>query len=347
MKHTFRPFSRRDFIRFAGLSLLGIGIEPILSACRRVSAKEEVAEPMTTVVQKVEPAVTKLSPTEPFSPTSETASLNTTEVVPHQSSRDNQRLSLIEKYGPATKALALEFHGDLYWFFDGNYTMDTDTFSWLMHWFQENEVWSANDKELLGFLDGTLQLPSRSVILTTDSGRSSVNSIKRMIPILQDTGMHFISFIWTMQMEPNETAACPDNLCWKQFQQAQDSGVFSFGTHSEYHLPLAEYDQEFGFEDLSQSIQEIENNIGVTPQLLSWPLESCPLWGSSIAELGIKAAFGGPSRPFEQCSVYAQDPLPYCLPRLLPPNRQNRLSPRPAGMSIDELAANYMDGFGR
>jgi len=254
---------------------------------------------------------------------------------------------LVEKYGPATKALPLEFHGDLYWFFDGAYSMDPKTFTWLMQWFQQNEVWAVNADELLGFLAGTLQLPARSVILTTDSGSSSVESLQRMIPVLQDTGMHFISFIWTMQMLPEETAACPDNLCWDTFRQALQSGVISFGTHTEYHLPLAEHDLNFGLKDVSQSINEIEENLGITPQILSWPLESCPKWAPDLAELGILAAFGGRSRPFDQCSVYAQDPLPYCLPRLFPPNRQDRLSARPDGMTIEELAAKYMDGFER
>jgi len=206
-------------------------------------------------------------------------------------------------------------------------------------------VWAASADELLGFLDGSLQLPARSVILTTDSGKGSVESLERMIPVLQDTGMHFISLIWTMQMLPEESAACLDNLCWDQFNKAKDSGVFSFGTHTEYHVSLAEKDQTFGFEDISQSIQEIEDHLGITPEVLSWPNESCPSWGDRLSELGIKAAFGGRSRPLAQCSVYAQDPLPYCLPRLFPPNRQDRRSGRPEGMTIEELAANYMDGF--
>jgi len=357
MKSSSSPFSRRDFLRLAGLSALGLGLEAVLFACRARPGLAVPGPTNTVPATQTSPSATPWSATNtptqlpsstPLpSPTTDPTALTATAEYAALSPRDRRRISLIEQYGTATKALPLEFHGDLYWFFDGAYSMDPPTFTWLMDWFQKNDVWAVSADELLGFLDGTLQLPARSVILTTDSGASSVDSLQRMIPVLQDTGMHFISFIWTMQMLPEETAGCPDNLCWETFNIAKESGVFSFGTHTEYHLPLAEKDEAFGMQDVAQSIEEIETNLGISPQVLSWPLESCPKWGENLADLGIRAAFGGRSRPFDQCAVYAQDPLPYCLPRLFPPNRQDLLSSRPAGMSIEELAVNYMDGFER
>lgn len=286
-------------------------------------------------------------------PTNTTAPADTPTVTPPAapteipiSERDQQRLALIEQYGTTSKALPLEFHGDRYWFYDGAYSMNHETFVWMMEWFRDNDVWAVSAAELLGFLDGTLQLPARSVVLTTDSGAASMDSIDRMIPVLQDTGMHFISLIWTMQMEAQETAACPDNLCWDKFNWAADTGVFSIGTHSEYHLPLAEKDQDFGYRDLSQSLAEIKTNMGIDAEILSWPNESCPVWMDTLLpSLGIKAAFGGRSRGLGECAVYPNDPLRYCLPRLFPPNRQDRLSGRPAGMTLEEMAVLYMDGF--
>jgi len=357
MKSSSSPFSRRDFLRLAGLSVLGLGMESILSACSTEPATA-LSRPTNTIpADLASPSATPWSPsgtptqlpsaTPLPSATTDPAALTATAEYAALSPRDQRRFSLIQKYGTATRALPLEFHGDLYWFFNGAYSMDPTTFTWLMTWFQKNDVWAVSAEELLGFLDGTLQLPARSVILTTDSGASSVDSLQRMIPVLQDTGMHFISFIWTMQMLPEETSGCPDNLCWDTFNFARESGVYSFGTHTEYHLPLAEKDEDFGMKDVAQSIEEIKTNLGISPQVLSWPLESCPTWGFKLADLGIRAAFGGRSRPLEECSVYTQDPLPYCLPRLFPPNRQDRLSARPVGMSIEDLAVNYMDGFER
>jgi hypothetical protein len=329
-------FSRRDFLRLAGLSILGLSLESVLSAC---GSPADTPQPTATSLPPT--ATPTIIPPTPTIAPSATSAPTELPISP----RDQRRLALIEQYGTATKALPLEFHGDHYWFYDGAYSMDPPTFVWMMEWFQANDVWAVSGPELLGFLDGTLQLPQRSVILTTDSGAASMDSILRMIPVLERTGMHFISLIWTMQMLAEETAACPANLCWDTFNQANETGLFSFGTHSEYHLPLAEKDQDFGFRDLSQSVAEIRANMGIEPEILSWPNESCPVWMDQLPVLGIKAAFGGRSRPFDRCAVYPNDDLRYCLPRLFPPNRQDRLSGRPPGMTLEEMAAIYMDGF--
>jgi hypothetical protein len=299
--------------------------------------------PTSTAVPSITPTEAAITPVASYTLTPTNAP--STATPDPAALRAQARLSLIDKYGPASKALPLEFHGDHYWFFDGAYSMAPEGFVAMMTWFQENDVWSVNGEELLGFLDGTMQLPARSVVLTTDSGASSMDSLARMVPVLQDTGMHFISLIWTMQMTAKETAACPDDLCWERFRWAKESGVFTFGTHSEYHLPLAEYNKTFGFEDLKQSITEIEDNLGISPQILSWPNESCPAWMGSLDELGIKAAFGGRSRPIAQCAVYPNDDLRYCLPRLFPPNTHNGLSGRPEGMTLEEMIHTYMDGW--
>jgi hypothetical protein len=346
MPKPSQPLSRKDFIRLAGLSVLGLGLEPLLSAC---AGPEETEDTTATTLPEATPqstATEQQSAEDTTEPTDAPADPTATNQPAILDSREQRRQALIEKFGTATKALPLEFHGDHYWFYDGAYSMDPETFVWMMEWFRDNEVWPLSASELLGFLDGNLQLPARSVILTTDSGAASMDSIDRMIPVLKDTGMHFISLIWTMQMTAEETAACPDNLCWDKFNWAMDEGVFSIGTHSEYHLPMAEKDQDFGYRDLSQSIAEIKTNMGIHPEILSWPNESCPSWQDTLLPtLGLKAAFGGRSRPLGECAVYANDPLRYCLPRLFPPNRQDRLSGRPPGMSLEEMAVLYMDGF--
>jgi peptidoglycan/xylan/chitin deacetylase (PgdA/CDA1 family) len=337
MHSTSSQFSRRDFLKLSVLSLL--------AACHGPQDLTQDSTPTTTALPPSQTPSASTTPTVTSAPTEVPPTPTATTPPDAATLRKQARQKLIDKYGPASKALPLEFHGDHYWFFDGGYSMNPEGFVEIMTWFQQNNVWSVNSEELLGFLDGTLQIPARSVILTTDSGASSMDSLERMVPVLQQTGMHFISFIWTMQMTAEETSACPDNLCWKRFNWAKETGVFSFGTHSEYHLPLADYDQTFGFEDLQQSILEIEDNLGITPKLLSWPNESCPAWMDDLPLIGIKAAFGGRSRPLARCAVYAKDDLRYCLPRLFPPNSHDGLSGRPEGMTLQEMAVTYMDGW--
>ena len=50
--------------------------------------------------------------------------------------RDVERQRLIQKYGPATRIPALEFHGDNYYFWGGAYCMNPQTFKYLMTWVQ-------------------------------------------------------------------------------------------------------------------------------------------------------------------------------------------------------------------
>ena len=333
MKDTLH-FSRRDFLKLAGLTTL--------AACSGPRNTSETAVP-TALPSKTPPPTITAAPTETQAPTTTPTEVPPTATPEAAALRAQARQKLIDEYGAATKALPLEFHGDHYWFYDGAYSMAPDGFVEIMTWFQDNDVWAVNGEELLGFLDGTMQLPARSVILTTDSGAASLESLDRMIPVLQDTGMHFISLIWTMQMLESETAGCPDDACWEMFRKGRDSGVYTFGTHSEYHLPLANYDQTFGFKDLSQSVQEIQDNLGISSEILSWPNESCPVWMDSLEQIGIKAAFGGRSRGLDKCVVYPNDPLRYCLPRLFPPNTHNGLSGRPDGMTLEEMARTYMD----
>jgi peptidoglycan/xylan/chitin deacetylase (PgdA/CDA1 family) len=262
--------------------------------------------------------------------------------------RITDRLRLIQKYGPATRLPALEFHGDNYYFYNGAYCMNPVTFKYLMTWFQENEVWAASSDEVVEYIQGNLVLPSRSIILTTDSGNISKTSLGRMIPVLQQTGMHFISLIWTRYMQANESILCKEDICWNTFREARDSGVFSFGSHSESHDHFAQLSQEDGLKDFLESKKEIEDSLGISPQLISWPFEEVPEWASILADYGFVGAFaGGGSRKTMQDNVIKpNEPSPWDLPRLLPPNIGSLTSGRPGGKTIQEMMEMFTDGFG-
>ncbi|MFC2028395.1 polysaccharide deacetylase family protein [Chloroflexota bacterium] len=266
-----------------------------------------------------------------------------------QLTRDIERQRLIQKYGPATRIPALEFHGDNYFFFGGAYSMNPKTFKSLMTWFKDNEVWSLTSDEVVSYLEGNLELPSRSVILTTDSGNTSKTSLIRMIPVLQETGMHFISLIWTRLMLASESIVCQDDGCWNAFREAKDSGVYSFGAHTESHKAFAELTEDEGVSDLLQNKKEIEDNLGVSPRLISWPHESIPPWAPVLSKHGFVGAFAGNnSRPtIKDCAVLPIDPSPWDLPRLFPPNPGTLTSGRPEGKTILEMMEMYTSGFGK
>lgn len=262
--------------------------------------------------------------------------------------RSTERLRLIRKYGPATRIPALEFHGDNYYFYDGAYCMNPPTFKYLMELLQENEVWSATSDEVVAYLQGDLDLPARSIILTTDSGNVSHTSLGRMIPVLQETGMHFISLIWTRFMQANESVLCREDICWDGFREAKDSGVFSFGSHSETHRDLALLSPEEGLKDMLESKKEIEDMLGITPQLISWPFESVPSWAPILADYGFIGSFagGGSRKTMQENVILPNEPSPWDLPRLLPPNFGTLTSGRPGGKTMLEMLEIFTDGYG-
>jgi peptidoglycan/xylan/chitin deacetylase (PgdA/CDA1 family) len=262
--------------------------------------------------------------------------------------RTIERQRLVRKYGPATRVPALEFHGDNYYFFDGAYCMNPPTFKYLMELLQENEVWSATSDEVVAYIQGQIDLPARSIILTTDSGNASVVSLERMTPVLQETGMHFISLIWTRYMQATESVLCQGDICWSAFRDALDSGVFSFGSHSETHRDLATLSPEEGLADMLDSKKEIEDMLGVTPQLISWPFESVPSWAPILADHGFVGSFagGGSRKTMLENVILPSEPSPGDLPRVLPPNFGSLTSGRPGGKTMLEMLEMFTDGFG-
>lgn len=263
-------------------------------------------------------------------------------------SRTTDRLRLIQKYGVATRIPAFEFHGDNYFMYDGAYCMNPDTFRVIMNWLQENEVWAATAQEVEGYLSGEISLPARSVILTTDSGSVSKTSLARMIPVLQETGMHFISFLWTRYMRADESITCQEDACWTAFRDALDSGTFSMGTHTETHRDFALLSEADGINDLLESKKEIEDTLGVSPTLISWPFESVPNWADELRNYGFVGAFagGGSRKTMKENVILPSEPSPWDLPRILPPNIGTLTSGRPAGMTLPEIMDMFTNGFG-
>ena len=198
-------------------------------------------------------------------------------------------------------------------------------------------------------LQGNLELPARSIILTTDSGNVSHTSLERMTPVLQETGMHFISLIWTRFMQANESVLCRGDICWNAFRDAMDSGVFSFGSHSETHRDLALLSPEEGL-GMTCLIPKKRSKIcwASHHNLISWPFESVPSWAPILADHGFVGSFagGGSRKTMLENVILPNEPSPWDLPRLLPPNIGSLTSGRPGGKTMQEMLEMFTDGFG-
>jgi len=226
--------------------------------------------------------------------------------------------------------------------YDGFYAMNPDTF------YEQLEIMMANDyhfvtiHELQGFLDGWLELPKRSIILTTDSGGGSKESLRSIteqfteLEAIYGYKPHMQSYIWTMGMRDDQSADCSDKACLGIFNQAKESGFFTFGTHSQSHLSLGSMNSGFLRDDLSFSKQKILENTGLNVYGLSWPNESCSRDVGALREIGISFGFGGYSRAGNDLFVRKADGLVNCLPRIFPPNPAG-YSSRPVGFTLEMI----------
>lgn len=248
----------------------------------------------------------------------------------------------IEKYGAAKSILTLEFHGNNYSMYGGAYALTPEAFYEQMDYLMANDYHFATLPEIEGFVYGWLDLPVRSVILTTDSGYSSQTSMDTIIASFQTLEEtygykpHMNSFVWTKSMLPEETIRCLDNSCWKAMQTAKESGYFSFGTHTESHQHFSDLTPEEIIADLQLSNQKIYDNLGVHVYAISWPHESCSTEIETLNELGITLAWGGRSKPILVNFAGKSDPAPLCLPRMFPPN-PGGISSRPEGKTLVEM----------
>jgi|GEM_PF-1133343 len=339
-----RLLSRREFLRLSAALLAQL----TLAGCaERLATVVPTMPPSTETPTAVPPATASPTNTPQPTPTATATSQQTATAVLSQRERallvhEQERLRRLAAYGPTRTLTALEFHGNNYSLMNGIINMTPVEFERQMRLLQALDVHTVTFEELHGFLDGTLQLPLPSLALTTDSGASSKRSMPEMIPLLEETGNHFLSFIWTRAMAASESVECAGDVCWQLFRDAHASGVVSLGTHSESHADFATYKADVGLAELRLSMQKIFDNVGVWVNSISWPFESIPTWAERMQEIGILSGFGGSTRPVREAYAEFGDvgKYRYRLPRLLPPN-PGSVSGRPNGASLEQIVRDY------
>lgn len=250
-----------------------------------------------------------------------------------------QLMARIEAYGPAKNILTLELHGDDYEMYDGGYNMTPESFREQIDAMMTNDYHFVTMHEAEGFIYGWLELPARSVILTTDISDLHVDSLTSITSTFSELASkygytpHMLVFIWTGAMDVGE---CADLTCWDTLNTSNTSGYFTFGSHSTTHRDFGQISLEEGLLDLQKSNQAILDNMNIQVYTLAWPFETCSPYPESMTQIGITLGWGGNTKPMSQNFAAWEDERPLCLPRLLPPNIQG-ISMRPAGMTLQDM----------
>ena len=258
---------------------------------------------------------------------------------------EKERLTYLEEQGPAKSIPALEYHGDNYRIPFGAAVVELspEGFESQMAWFHENHVHAITGEELRQWLNGELELPARSVILTFDLGNNGINSVPRMLEVFRKYQMFGLFTITHYGMDAGTSILCPDDRCWEAFRIAYNSGYATIGTHTISHSDFALKDEKEGMTEIEESKRIIEENIGNGCEvfLLTWPLESIPSWAKNLKSIGIDIAFGGNTYPILQNAAWLNKPEDWFkLPRILPPN-SNGISGRPGGKTLEEIMRMY------
>jgi hypothetical protein len=256
-----------------------------------------------------------------------------------------ERLAYLQEQGAAQSIPALEYHGDNYRMEFGSAVVELNPegFESQMAWFRENHVHAVTGEELRQWLNGKIELPARSVILTFDLGNNGINSIPRMLEVFRKYQMFGLFTIWYYRMDAGTSILCPDDRCWEAFRIAYNSGYATIGTHTITHSDFATVDEKEGLAEIEKSKQIIEENIGNGCEvfILTWPLESVPSWAKNLKSIGIDLAFGGNTYPILQNAAWLNKPEDfYKLPRVLPPN-SNGISGRPGNKTLEEIMKMY------
>ncbi len=256
-----------------------------------------------------------------------------------------ERLAYIAEQGAAKSIPAFEYHGDNYRIPFGAAVVELspEKFEEQMAWFHENHVHAVTGEELRDWLNGNLELPARSVILTFDLGHNGVNSVPRMLEVFRKYQMFGLFTITHYGMDAGTSNLCPDDRCWEAFRTAHNSGYVTIGTHTISHADFSLKTREDGLAELTKSKQIIEEKIGngCDVFLLTWPLEAVPAWAKELKSIGIDIAFGGNTYPILQNAAWQDKPEDWFkLPRILPPNSDG-ISGRPGGKTLEEIMKMY------
>jgi peptidoglycan/xylan/chitin deacetylase (PgdA/CDA1 family) len=264
-------------------------------------------------------------------------------------SHEEERIQYLAEQGPASEIPVFEYHGDNYYFDYGNAIVELSppAFERQMKWFHENHVHAVTGTELNDWLQGKIELPARSVVLTFDVGNGSMVGIRRVITVFEKYQMFGIFTIFVQGMNPEESAKCVNDVCWQGYRDAYLSGYVDIGSHTMTHRDFATLTEKVGIAELATSKKIIEEKIGNGCIVISltWPYESVPKWARDISTIGFTIAFGGNTYPILKNAIWRDKPDDFFkLPRILPPGSFG-LSGRPNNKTLQQIMQMYTNGW--
>ena len=197
-------------------------------------------------------------------------------------------------------------------------------------WFDEQLSWLADNgyttldgEEFTAFLDGTADVPQKSVVLTFDIGVAKRPIyVESVIPALRKYHFKAVFFILANDnVVSDDCETDPRHFCWSDFAQWADEGLISIASHGMYHPDFTTLTAIQIKYEVETPIQLLQEKTGHSPVAFAYPFDTTsPTAINIVKAAGYKFAVAGNTR-----SLLAAEPNDvdrFKLPRVYPYSNQ-------------------------
>ena len=190
-------------------------------------------------------------------------------------------------------------------------------------WLADNGYTTLDGDQFAAYLDGTADVPEKSVVLTFDLGTAKRPIyVDTVIPTLRKYHFKAVFFIVA-----NDTVVRDDcqadtrYYCWSDFKGWADEGLISIASHSMYHPDLSTLTPTQVKYEVETPLKILLDKTGRTPVAFAYPFDtSTPTAIAMVKAAGYKFAVAGNNRSF--LAAEPDDADRYVLPRVYPYSNQ-------------------------
>lgn len=141
--------------------------------------------------------------------------------------------------------------------------------------------------ELVDKLKAGTPLPDKTLAITIDDGYASI--YEKAFPKFKEAGIPFTIFLSTDSIDRQYSGY----LNWDQVREMSDHPLVSIGAHTASHLHMAAASQARVGDEMSRSLQRLEEKLGYRPDIFAYPYGEASLAAIEVVRgFGMKAAFG-------------------------------------------------------
>jgi polysaccharide deacetylase len=182
--------------------------------------------------------------------------------------------------------------------------IEPEDFDWQMKYLVDHGYHTISPDELYDFLTGQGTLPDRPVLITFDDGYE--DNYTNAYPILKKYNLKATIFVVTGFLSKRK-----GYLTWEQLREMEQNGI-TIESHTVTHAPLPDLPDERIREELVESKQQAEAELGHPIEFIAYPTGAHDLHIVGIAqEAGYKGGFTVKYGNVDRASnVYALERVP-------------------------------------